>query len=180
MKQLKALFAAASTGMMAAGLCLLLWPDLSAAVIGTVLGVISIACGLVRLAGYFSKDLYRLAFQFDLALGSLTVLIGLILILRPAHVLALLPTVIGVFILTDSVLRLQTAVDAKHFGMRKWWLILAVSLAGTALGLVLLLRPFESGRVMLRLTGASLLLDGVENLLAGLCTIKVPRRSSAS
>ncbi len=47
------------------------------------------------------------------------------------------------------------------------------------MGTLLLLRPFESGLTLVRLLGLTLLLDGGENLLTGLFTVKVPRRSSA-
>lgn len=176
-RDLKAVFAAVSVVLSAIGVCLLIWPDVSALTVCTVLGVAAVACGIVKLVGYFSNDLYRLAFQFDLAVGVLTILVGALLLLHPEDVLALLPVVVGLVILVESVLRLQTAIDAKHFGMKKWWAILAVSVGGAALGFLLLLRPFESGRALVRLMGLTLLADGVENLLAGLYTIKVPRRS---
>ena len=179
MKHIKAAFAAASVAVMLTGMCLLLWPGLSAAMICTVLGAVAIVHGIIKLIGYFSNDLYRLAFQFDLAGGALTILIGGILLFHPENVLVFLPLVIGIFILVDSVLRVQTSIDAKHFGMKKWWVILAVSAAGAALGLLLLLRPFQSGLLMVRFMGLTLLLDGAENLLAGLYTVKVPRRSCA-
>ena len=84
-----------------------------------------------------------------------------------------------VFVLIESVLRLQTSIDARHFGMRRWWLILAVSAGGAALGILMLLHPFESGRVLVRMMGLTLAVDGAESLLMGLYTIKAPRRSSA-
>lgn len=176
---LRGAFLILSAGLMVGGACLLLHPDVSAVTICMALGVLSILCGAVRLAGYFSNDLYRLAFQFDLAVGILSILMGLILLLHPDRVLVYLPIVTGVFILVDSVLRLQTAIDARHFGMSKWWAILLVSLGGTVLGAILLLRPFESGLALVRLLGLTLLLDGGECLVTGIYTIKVPRRSSA-
>ncbi len=81
--------------------------------------------------------------------------------------------------MADSALRAQTALDAKHFGMGKWWAILAASLAGAAAGTLLLIHPFEGGRAVTRLMGAALVLYGVENLLVCCYTVKVPRRSSA-
>lgn len=173
----RAAFVVISALFAALGLFLLIWPELAAEAICVLLGVAAVACGIIKLMGYFSNDLYRLAFQFDLAAGILTILMGLLLLLHPRDVLALLPVVVGLFILVDSALRLQTAIDAKHFGMSKWWLILAAAAVGIALGAALLLRPFSGVRALVRLMGVSLILDGGENLLVGLYTIKVPRRS---
>lgn len=178
-KTVKTVFTAVSVVLIAAGAALMVWPDASASLICGAMGVVAILAGAVRLAGYFSNDLYRLAFQFDLAVGVLSILLGGILLLRTEDVLLLLPAIAGLFILVDSVLRLQTAIDAKHFGMGKWWAILLLSLAGTALGLLLLIRPFRSGLLLVRLLGLTLAADGAENLLACRYTVKVPRRSAA-
>lgn len=178
MRYLKAAFAAASGLFAAAGLGLFLWPGLPPAEVCTALGGLSVAYGIVKLLGYFSDDLYRLAFQFDLAVGILTAAAGVILIRHPDNVLAFLPVVVGVVSLADSVLRIQTSIDAKQFGMKKWWIILAASVAGAALGVLLLLGPWQ-GRALMRLVGLTLAADGLENLIAGLYTVRVPRRAGA-
>ena len=172
-------FAAASAAFMAAGLYLLACPGMPSAVC-LFLGVVFVVYGVVKLMGYFSDDLYRLAFQFDLGVGILTILVGAVLLLRLRDRLALLPMVIGAFVLVDSVLRLQTALDARHFGMGKWWVLLAGAAAGAVMGAILLLLVVENGRSLTRLLGLTLLVDGGENLLACLYTVKVPRRSAPS
>ncbi len=89
-----------------------------------------------------------------------------------------LSLMIGVFALTDSALRLQTALDAKRFGLRNWPGILVFALCGGVLGVLLLIRPF-GGRLLVRAMGAALAVGGAENLLLGLCAFRIPRRSSS-
>ena len=57
-------------------------PDLIAPVIGRILGISLILFGAVKLLGYYSKDLFRLTFQFDLSLGILVIILGLIMLIR--------------------------------------------------------------------------------------------------
>lgn len=178
-KTLKVIFALSSVGLMALGVCLLIWPGISATVICTILGALAIFYGAVRLAGYFCNDLYRLAFQFDLAVGILCILVGGVLLLRTQRVLVLLPLLIGAFLLVDSVLRLQTAMDARAFGMGKWWVILAAAVLGAAIGIWLLIQPGRGAFDLARFLGLALVVDGGENLLACLYTVKTPRRSAA-
>lgn len=178
-RSIKTGFIAVSAALIALGLWLFVCPGVSSATICVVLGTVSVLYGIIKLLGYFSNDLYRLAFQFDLAVGILSIILGLLLILRPDAVLSFLPTVIGVFILVDSILRFQTSIDAKHFGMDKWWSILLISCVGAVLGVLLLFRPFESALAMIRLIGLTLMIDGVENLVTCAYTVKVPRRSAA-
>lgn len=179
LRSIKTGFIAVSAALIALGLWLFVCPGVSSATICVVLGAVSVLYGIIKLLGYFSNDLYCLAFQFDLAVGILSIILGLLLILRPDAVLSFLPTVVGVFILVDSILRFQTSIDAKHFGMDKWWGILLISCVGAVLGTLLLFRPFESAMAMIRLIGLTLMIDGVENLVTCAYTVKVPRRSAA-
>ena len=45
------------------GRCLLIWPGISAVMICYVLGTASVLYGVIKLFGYFSEDLYQLAFS---------------------------------------------------------------------------------------------------------------------
>ncbi|MDE6613166.1 MAG: DUF308 domain-containing protein, partial [Clostridia bacterium] len=51
------------------GILIIAMPDISEKVIGVTIGILLILSGIFKLAGYFSKDLFRLAFQYDLQLG---------------------------------------------------------------------------------------------------------------
>ena len=54
------------------GVVLFVWPGVSVAVIGELLGIGMIVFGAVKVAGYLSRDLFRLAFQYDLAFGNVS------------------------------------------------------------------------------------------------------------
>lgn len=60
------------------GVLLIAVPDFSMKLLGILVGCMMIGFGAVKLMGYFSRDLYRLAFQFDLAYGILLIVLGLI------------------------------------------------------------------------------------------------------
>lgn len=55
---------------MVLGACLIIWPDCSMAVFCTAVGIMLIVYGLIKILGYFSRDIYCLAFQFDLLLSA--------------------------------------------------------------------------------------------------------------
>ena len=64
------------------GLVLLVWPNLSISLIGIAAGIMLIVFGLVKLGGYFTRDLYELAFQHDLAFGLLLMVLGVIIVVN--------------------------------------------------------------------------------------------------
>ncbi len=121
----------------AAGVACIVNPGLSAAVIGRVLGVAMILFGAVKLVGYCSRDLYRLAFQYDLGFGLLLIALGVLVLLRPAEVRDFLLTALGIAVLTDGLYKVQIAVDAKRFGVSAWWLTLVLAVAAGTVGLAL-------------------------------------------
>ena len=157
----------------AAGIACIANPGLSAAVIGRVLGAAMILFGAIKLVGYCSRDLYRLAFQYDLGFGLLLIALGALVLLRPAGVLDFLFTALGIAVLTDGLYKVQIAVDAKRFGIPTWWLTLALAVAAGLIGLALVFRPWDSARLLTILLGAALLAEGILNLCVAVCTVKI-------
>ncbi len=154
---------------------LLCKPDFSTALIGSLAGWLMIAFGIFKLIGYFSRDLYRLAFQFDLAFGVLMLVIGIILLTKPENLLQFICIVTGLSVTADSLLKLQTAADAKRFGIGRWWMILLAGILTGVLGILLLTRPAASANLLVRLFGAVMLAEGILNLVTVLLTVKIVR-----
>ena len=55
-------------------------PTLSAVRICRISGVLMILFGIIKILGYCSRDLYRLAFQHDLASGILLLALGTVML----------------------------------------------------------------------------------------------------
>ena len=103
------------------GVVLFVWPGVSVAVIGELLGIGMIVFGAVKVAGYLSRDLFRLAFQYDLAFGVLLIALGIVTLTHPGETIGFLCVVYGILVLSDGLFKVQIAVDAKRFGIDRWW-----------------------------------------------------------
>ncbi len=167
-----------SAGLMSlAGLLLLVIPDLETMVAQRiVLGTLFGLTGAAKIFGYFSNDLYRLAFQFDLAIGIFCILLTLLTELMPEYAFGTLPIIFAAYVSLDGLLKIQTSIDARRFGMKSWivMLITAVMLFGAggfALGAVLaqLLRPNA-------VVGIALMADGLENIWITASTVRIRAR----
>lgn len=77
--------------------------------------------------------------------------------------------------LVDATLKIQTALDSKRFGISSWWIMLIMAVIVAALGILLILMPGETTRMMIRLIGLNLCLDGVLNLIIVINTVKTDR-----
>ena len=176
MKRIKALYITISILSLLAGIALVIWPGASVITICYVVGSAAILVGAVRLEGYFTKDSYNLNFQFDFAMGLVFLILGTVLIFHPGDTVAVLHFSVGILVLVDSVFKLQTALDAKHFGLKKWWVMLLCALLCAGLGLVLVILPFRTAEILVRVTGAALAVNSGENILTAGYTVKSKKR----
>ena len=155
------------------GLVLILFPEFSASMLGVACGIVLLLFGIVKLVGCFSRDLYRLAFQYDLACGCLLILLGAVMLLRPDSLLNFICVALGIYILTDGLFKIQIAVDARRFGLRRWWLILTEAILAAILGLVLIFRLTDSTRVLTVFLGITMLAEGILNLSTVITAVKI-------
>lgn len=125
--------------------------------------------------GIFCKDAYQLAFQFDLALGIVIAIVGIVFVCRTARVVQLLSTCIGIVMLVDATFKIQTSIDSKRFGISRWWLMLILAVIVAAIGILLILMPGETTRLMVRLIGLNLCMDGILNLVIVIDTVKTDK-----
>ena len=175
MKVAKFGYILSSLFLCALGILLIAMPSLSPDALGIAAGCVMIVFGVVKMIGYFSRDLFRLAFQYDLATGILMLLLGCLLLIAPERMLKVLCTVWGILILSDGLFKVQISVDAQQFGLRHWWLILSVAIVSALFGALLIFRPAESVRVMTVILGLSWLMDGILNISTVLCAVRIIR-----
>lgn len=158
-----------------AGVGLAFFSDTFYPILGVLLGVLFLVFGIVKLAGFFSKDPYQLVFESDLVFGILYLIFGLLLLLRTERMMALFGLFFGLMLLADGLTRVRIALDARPFGIRAWWLILISAIATAILGLVLLFHPGEGTRVLTQLLGITLIVDGIMNISTILTAVKIIR-----
>ena len=107
----------------------------------TLAGIILITYGVIKIIGYFSRDLYCLAFQYDFACGIFLIVLGVAALCISARFKdSSLLAALGILILLDSLLSIQTALDSKKFGLSSWKYILIFSMITGTLGVLVILK----------------------------------------
>lgn len=156
-----------------AGALFIALPDISITMIGISMGIAMIVFGIVKLVGYFSRDLFRLAFQFDMELGILLLVLGLIVLIRPDDLMTFMCIALGISILTDGLFKVQIALDSKRFGIKSWWVILALAVVAGTIGVFLIFRSAKSAQFLTVLLGVSILAEGILNLYTVISTVLI-------
>lgn len=96
------------------------------------------------------------------------------MVLHPDGVVSFIHFIVGILALMDGLLKVQTTLDAKRFGLTEWWLIGVTALLTVLFGLLLVVNPFGSAVLLLRFMGITLLCEGILNL----CGCRLCRQGS--
>ena len=159
--------------IVAIGVVFILRPFESLEVLSIMCGAVLLAFGAVKIVGYFSRDLYRLAFQFDLESGLVMLILGICIAAQPEKLITFFSVVMGIFALTDGLLKIRIAVQSKNFGLETWPVITVFACLSCVAGIVLMFWPQESAKLICLLLGVCLVADGVLNILVVLFTVKI-------
>ena len=99
-------------------------------------------------------------------------LAGIVILVHPNNIMKLLPVIIGLFVTIDGVFKMQTAIDSKRFGLKRWYAILVLAAVTCVFGLLLIIDPFAGGKALMIFFGATMMIDGIQNLCVVLYTVK--------
>lgn len=160
----------------AMGIAMLSLPEITFDMIGWGAGAMFVAFGIIRIIGFCSRDPYGLAFQHDPVLGVLAIALGSVLLFRRSLAVNALALVSGVELVADNLFKVQTALEARRFGLSTWWLLLALAVAAAGAGAMLITWPFRGAQTWVRAMGVALAAQGVLSFCVALCAIRVPLR----
>ena len=73
----------------------------------------------------------------------------------------------------DALLKLQTAIDAKRFGMSKWLMLLIAAVVVGGAGVLTLMNVIRYPEVQARLMPADFILVGALNIMVTAYTVRV-------
>lgn len=162
------------------GLLHMLWLGAAPMAVCIVGGIILISYGIIKVIGYFSNDLYCLAFQYDMGCGLFLVVIGVIILGCNLRIQPYLMPGLGLLILLDSLMKVQTAREARAFGLKSWILLLFLSILAGAFGVLIVIMPFQKLRIVHVITGCGLLAEGAMNHLMVKEMVKIMNARLAS
>lgn len=156
-------FLISSICYIALGIALMVWPIASLNVFCYVIGSVTVAYGLWRIYRFVTHREERYV-TVGLFVGIVALALGLCLFIKPEIFSSILPMILGLYLVFDGMVKLQAAFDIKRDGYEKWGILLLLALLMIALGVVIILNPFDSATVLVAFIGASMVVDGAINL----------------
>lgn len=152
------------------GAFLLVRPGTALSVVCYALGGVVLACAIVQLIRYFTMEHSIWSSQLTLVFGLVCLGLGGFLILRSDIVIRVLPVVFGVFVVFDSLGRLQNALELRRCQYESWKGFMLLAVLSVVLGAVMIFNPFTTMQTLVMAIGAILIIEGAINLMSALYT----------
>lgn len=151
-------------GFAAVGLLLLISPQTAEAIITTVIGVVALLIGIVRVACYFLQEKDKTAVGSNLATGLSWIAGGIIFLTMGPTLFALLPVLMGCFDLFGGFRKLQIAMNLRKMDVGMWKVEMIAAIVFIAVGILIIVNPFAALYTLMRIAGASILIEGAYGL----------------
>ena len=139
------------------GILLVVWPDITIVVIANILGAIFIVSGIYQIINYFVVKGQNDFFNNGLLSGVVALLIGIAAIVIGENIASIFRIIIGIWMIYESLVRVNTAIKLHSAGIKVWSYILIIAIMMLALGIFI---TFNSGAIV-QLIGWMMILTGV-------------------
>lgn len=148
------------------GLVLIICPGLASSVVFNAIGVVAIIIGIVHLVRYFMLDAKLAMASNGMFVGLMWLVGGILLIVLKNFLLSLLPFFFGLMLLIGGIGKLQYTLNFKRMGATRWYLELVGTILSIAFGIIILVNPFSTALLLMRIIGIALLIEGIQDLIS--------------
>ena len=145
------------------GAVLLMRPESSILWMCTAIGALILGAGVINLVSYFKGTGILSFFHLNLIIGVVLSIMGLWMVLKPESVVSAVQYVFGAIILVRALIDLQAAISLSRAGGNAKFAFIACAIT-LVFGLLILLDPFKSLALLVRIIGAVLVFNGVNDL----------------
>ena len=153
---------------MALGIALILRPTLVEDVVCYLLAAAAIAVGLLKLVTYsFTSVETRIEEDTNgIAIGLSLIILGVFILLKGTMIIILIPFILGFMITFKGIEGIQNVINLKKFGYGTSKGVMITSLVITVFGIIVMLNPFATAKVLFVMLGIGLFVSGLADIIA--------------
>lgn len=144
----------------AAGIIAMVYPFDTILTISWLVGLFLLISGILEIIA-FADIVHVFASTWFLFLGVTDVILGLFTLFNAAFVASILPAVFSLWLIFYGLDVVIHCADLAPLGFRGWWIQLVLGILMIALGIVSLLKVFDSSKVLAILIGIGLIVHGL-------------------
>lgn len=153
------------------GMVLTFEPTGSIKIITYIVAFLFFIIGVIQLFMFFKQDKIERMTSASFVLGVVLAGIGLLLFYNAKSLVNFITLLIGLTIIVKSLFKLQFAINLKGIS-DKWFYNLIVGLVGFIIGIILILNPWDSAVMFLRIVGIVLSIGSVIEFIETMSVMK--------
>lgn len=165
LKSIKANVLSSAILCIALGIILVAYPNTSLTLVCRAVGVIVLVTGLGMVFSYLRSETKGILAKTALIFGSILVILGGFIILRPLGIISIVPIVFGIMLIYHGLANMKQALELRQYKDKGWWLPVLIAASTIILGLFIMNNPFRTIDVIMRIIGACLIYDGLTNTM---------------
>ncbi|MDO4282174.1 MAG: DUF308 domain-containing protein [Clostridia bacterium] len=162
-----------SLALIILALFLIFKPTESLNFIVIVVGIILAIVGLIHTISYFSASKEFKSLSFELIQGIVLISVGIIFIIKPNLINEFLASLVGAWIIIQSIIRFQFAFNLKAIENKNWSLMLILSIVTFILGIIIIFNPFATLVAVTTISGVMLLISEIINVLESISLLRL-------
>ena len=145
---------------LALGILVVCFPTTSIKVIAIIIAILLIVGGIFLISDYGIS-----IFWVNLtAVGILSILMGIILLLYPDILVILIPIVVGMFVIVNSIVDIQLSLVLKDCGYNMWFLSIILSILTIVCGIIIMINPQSSSAALTTIFGILVMVYSVAGM----------------
>ena len=158
------------------GILLILQSEITIITISYIIGTLLIALGAIAIIK-FIKNINNIAREdLDIVYGTVTIILGVIVIYNPEAIASIIPIIIGIGIVIISATKLQYAIELKDNLNGQWKTTLIFSIVSAICGVVLICNPFKGAVIIMQIIGGVIVAYSILDIIS---TITIKKNVSA-
>ena len=126
-------------------------------------GILTIFGGL-ELYIYFIRRTSSSAIPLFMGLPSTA--FGCIMVFSPESILSIIPILVGILLIINSIIQLQKSLILKDYGYNNWIYNFGISIILILVGTLLFLKPIQSIAFLLQIIGGCLIIESISMLIS--------------
>ena len=152
------------------GLFLIFYPEVSVKIVCTLLGILVLAAGILKVLSWFLLDLKDSLLRNDLLYGLIGIVIGIVILTKQELLLDFIPLVTGLLICISGLSKLQSSAIALRIGFNNAMIYFVLSIISIVFGLWIMffVQGMFAAKTVFILIGAGLLFSGLSDLFVTL------------
>lgn len=149
------------------GMYLFMYPAINTYTLGLVISISLIVYGIFKIVSYFTYGEMRSFFRYNLIVGIVMTIFGLIMWMNIGAGMQFLGIMMGIMLLVDAALTIYFSLIVREV-TKYWWLILISSILVGICGCYFLFNPADSGVLLTSFVGAYFLVQGIQQIFVGI------------